>query len=165
MAREASEPPKERINIKYLHAIGDETEEKELPLKLLVVGDFTQRADDRAVEDRKPIAIDKDTFSEVLEAHKLRLSLVVPNKLSSEPELVVNLGIENEKGFGPDSIVEQVPELAKLLKVREALKLLRGPVGNLKEFRQRIDQIVADPTLKERLLRELGIAGAGAEQS
>jgi type VI secretion system protein ImpB len=157
MAREASEAPKERVNIVYKPAIGDEQAEKELPLKLIVLGDFTQRDDGRPVEDRKPIRIDKDTFNDVMREQDLRLSLTVPNKLSAEPDLVVNLTFKSERDFGPDSVVQQVPQLKKLLEIREALKFLRGPLGNKREFRQKIDQIVADPALKQRLLRELGI--------
>ena len=47
MAKEGSVAPKERVNIVYRPATGDAKEEIELPLKLLVIGDFTQRPDDR----------------------------------------------------------------------------------------------------------------------
>ena len=66
MAKESSVAPKERINITFKPATGGAQEEIELPLKLLVVGDYIQRFDGRKLEDRKPIAIDKMTFDEVL---------------------------------------------------------------------------------------------------
>ena len=62
MASAGSVAPKERINITYKPATGDAQAEVELPLKLLVVGDYTQRADDRPVEERAPINFDKDNF-------------------------------------------------------------------------------------------------------
>ena len=62
MAKEGSVAPKERINVTFKPATGNVQEEQELPLKLMVLGDFTQRADDRKVEDRKPISIDKNNF-------------------------------------------------------------------------------------------------------
>jgi type VI secretion system protein ImpB len=159
MPRDEAVAPKERVNITYKPAIGDEQEQKELPFKVMVLGDFTQRTDGRQLEDRKPIRIDKDTFSDVMEAQNLQLSMTVPNKLAPG-ELVVNLNVKNAIDFGPDSVVRQVPELERLLKIREALKFLRGPLGNKREFREKIDQIVTDPVLKERLLRELGISAA-----
>lgn len=58
MAKEGSVAPKERINVTFKPALGDAQEEIELPLKLMVLGDFTQRADDRKIEDRKPVSID-----------------------------------------------------------------------------------------------------------
>jgi type VI secretion system protein ImpB len=52
MAKEGTVAPKERVNIVYRPATGDAKEEVELPLKLLVVGDFTLRPDDRMIEDQ-----------------------------------------------------------------------------------------------------------------
>ena len=69
MAKEGSVAPKERINVTFKPATGGAQEEIELPLKLLAIGDYTQRADERKVEDRKPIGIDKMTFDEVLAKH------------------------------------------------------------------------------------------------
>ena len=68
MPKETSVAPKERVNIVYRPALGDAKEEVELPLKLLVMGDFTGRSDDRPLEKRELINIDKDNFNEVLKA-------------------------------------------------------------------------------------------------
>ena len=86
MAKEGSVAPKERDNIVYRPATGDAKEEVELPLKLLVLGDFTLSPDERPVEERKPINIDKDTFGDVLKAHNLKLDVNVPDKISGEPD-------------------------------------------------------------------------------
>jgi len=80
MAKEGSVAPKERVNIVYRPATGDAKEEVELPLKLLVMGDFTLRPDDRMVEEREPINIDKDNFNEVLKGQNLSLDVTIPNK-------------------------------------------------------------------------------------
>ena len=57
MAKEGSVAPKERVNVTFTPDGNDASEEVELPLKLMVLGDFTQREDDRTIEERKPIAI------------------------------------------------------------------------------------------------------------
>ena len=62
MAKDGSVAPRERINIKYRPATGDATEEKELPLKLLMMGDYTLRNDATPLEERKPVQVDKDNF-------------------------------------------------------------------------------------------------------
>ncbi|MEY3672124.1 MAG: type secretion system contractile sheath small subunit, partial [Pseudomonadota bacterium] len=127
MASAGSVAPKERINITYKPATGDAQAEVELPLKLLVVGDYTQRADDRPVEDRAPINVDKDNFTDVLKAQKLALDLSVPNRLEKEDStdnLAVSLKFESLADFEPDAIVERVPELKSILELREALKAL-----------------------------------------
>jgi type VI secretion system protein ImpB len=160
MAKEGSVAPKERVNITYKPATGDAQEQVELPLKLLVMGDFTQREDDRSVEDREPINIDKDNFNEVLKAQNLELKMSVPNKLSDkedEEQMAVDLKFNSLKDFEPDQIVNQVPELAKLMELREALKTLKGPLGNVPEFRKKLQALVSDEGSRERLLKELGI--------
>jgi len=63
MAKEQSVAPKERVNITYKAATGNAQEEKELPLKVLAIGDYTGRPDDRTLEERKPISIEKDNFT------------------------------------------------------------------------------------------------------
>ena len=133
MAKEASVAPRERVNIVYRPATGDAQEEVELPLKLLVIGDFTGRTDDRMLEDREPINIDKDNFNDVLKGQQLGVSITVPNKLSENPEdeMAVNLRFDSLKDFGPEAIAEQTPELKKLLELRKALGSLKGPLSNI----------------------------------
>jgi len=159
MAKEGSVAPKERVNIVYKPETGDAKEEVELPLKLLVVGDFTQKDDDRMIEDRDPINIDKDNFNEVLKGQDLELKLGVENKLSDDPgaQMAVNLKFEKLKDFDPDEIIKQVPELQKLMELRDALKALKSPLSNVPDFRKKVQELVKDDGARERLLKELGI--------
>ena len=161
MAKEGSVAPKERVNIIYRPATGDQKEEVELPLKVLVMGDFTLQKDARSVEDRQPVNIDKDNFNDVLAAHNVRLETVVENKLSDEPDaqMSLNLDFKKMKDFEPDTIIQKIPELKKLMELRDALKALKGPLGNIPEFRKKIQDIVKDDEVKARLLKELGIEG------
>ena len=129
MASAGSVAPKERINITYKPATGDAQAEVELPLKLLVVGDYTQREDDRPVEDRAPINIDKDNFTDVLKAQKLALDLSVPNRLEkedSDDNLAVSLKFESLADFEPDAIVEKVPELKSILELLNVANIFYG---------------------------------------
>ncbi len=159
MAKEASVAPKERVNIVYKPATGDAKEEVELPLKVLVMGDFTLRAEDTPLEDRKAINVDKDNFDEVLKAQNLKLDAVVPNKLSkdADAQMAVSLDFKSMKDFEPDALIQKVPELKKLVELREALKALKGPLGNVPEFRKKLQDLVQDPGARARLLKELGI--------
>lgn len=158
MAKEGSVAPRERVNIVYKPATGDAKEEKELPLKFLVMGDFTGRPDDRTLEDRKPINVDKDNFNDVMRGMNLQASFGVADKLSGKEgsEIPVNLKFSTLKDMEPEAVARQVPELNKLLDLREALTALKGPLGNLPEFRKKIQSLVSDPAAKEKLLKELG---------
>lgn len=162
MAKEGSVAPKERVNIVYRPATGDAKEEVELPLKLMVLGDFTLRPDERLVEDRAPVNINKDNFSDVMQGQGLRLKLNVPNKLSGDPDanLIADLKFTSLKDFEPDAIVQQVPELAKMMELREALKALKGPLANVPEFRKKLQELVGDAQTRAEVLRDLGLDGS-----
>ena len=159
MAKEGSVAPKERVNIVYKPATGDAKEEVELPLKTLVVGDFTLKDDDTPVEDRKTINIDKDNFDDVLKAQDVGLNTTVKSTMSDDPDaqLTLDLDFKSMKDFDPDAIVRKIPELKKLIDLRNALKALKGPLGNVPAFRKKIQELVEDEGTRARLLKELGI--------
>ncbi|QDH65818.1 type VI secretion system contractile sheath small subunit [Pseudomonas azotoformans] len=165
MAKEGSVAPKERINITFKPSVGGAREEVELPLKLLVLGDFTQREDLRKLEDRKPIALNQNTLDEVLAKQALSLTLNVPNRLQDGAEvedLAIQLRINSMRDFNPANLVEQIPELHKLMALREALMALKGPQGNTPSFRKAIEQALADDESRARVLAELGLSGRTA---
>ena len=160
MAKEGSVAPKERVNIVYRPATGDAQEEVELPLKLMVLGDFTLKQDDRLLEDRDPVNIDKDNFNDVMRAQQLSVKANVANKLSEDPEaqMTVDLKFQTLKDFEPDAIVKNVPELAKMMELREALKALKGPLSNVPDFRKKLQELVGDEETRTKVLQELGLA-------
>ena len=160
MGKEGSVAPKERVNIVYKPATGDQQAEVELPLKLFVMGDFTQRADERTLEDRKAVRIDKDNFNDVMREHDLSLQFNVKNTLSGQEgdELGVNLKFQNMQDFSPQAVAKQVPELQQLVELRAALKALKGPLSNAADFRKKVEALVKDPAKRDAVLKELGIA-------
>jgi type VI secretion system protein ImpB len=159
MAKESSVAPRERINIIYKPATGGAQEEIELPFKQLVMADFTLRQDDRPLEDRNPINVDKDNFNDVMRKHDLGLNFTVPNRLSDQEgdELPVNLRLETLKDFEPESVAQQIPELKKLTELRDALTAMKGPLGNVPGFRKKLQELLQDDAARERLMKELGM--------
>lgn len=157
MPSEGSVAPKERVNIVYKTDTGGAQSEKELPFKQLVIGDFTQRPDSTPVEQRKAININKDNFSEVMSSQKLKLDLSVPNELAPEAgEMAISLNVSSLKDLEPEAVARQVPELAKMLELREALNALKGPLGNIPAFRKKILAIIQDETSRKAIMDELG---------
>lgn len=160
MGKEGSVAPRERVNIQYKPATGDAKEEKELPLKMLFVGDYLGRQDDTPLDQRKPISVDKDNFNKVMKSQNLNLSFNVEDKLSEEGgEMPVNLKFDTLKDFSPEEVANQVPELKKLLELRNALTALKGPLGNVPAFRKKIQSIVGDDAARTKILGELGAGG------
>lgn len=151
--------PKERVNIVYKSQVGDAVEEAELPLKILMVGDYNGRSDDTPLEDRKPINVDGENFNDVLAKQNLSVDLKVGDRLSGAKDgtLDVHLDFKKLEDFGPEGIVNQVPELKKLLELRQALTALKGPLGNLPAFRKKIQALLGDEASRKQLMKELGL--------
>jgi len=158
MAKEGSVAPKERVNIVYKPATGDAQAEVELPLKILMMGDYTMRSDSTPLEERKPINIDKDNFNDVLAKQQLQLNMNVSDKLTEGGgDMAVTLRFNSLADFGPEGVVNQVPELRKLLELRTALNALKGPLGNIPAFRKKIQGLLGDAEGRQKLMTELGL--------
>lgn len=159
MSQKQSESPKERINVTYKPATGDQNEEIEIPFKLMVLGNFNPNEEFTTVEDQKPISVNKNNFNDVLQEQKLTLDMTVDNKLTDTEEDTLNLQINfnSMKDFSPANIVEQVDELKKLQELRESLMSLKGPLGNIPAFRKAISDAIDNPEATSKLLAELGI--------
>ncbi|MDH4556045.1 type VI secretion system contractile sheath small subunit [Pseudomonas sp. BN417] len=157
MAKKGSVAPKERINITYVPATGGEQEEVELPLKLLVTGDFKGHEEDIALEDRVPVQVNKDNFNNVLAESGIGLKMDVPNRLTegAEDTLHVDLKFRSIDDFNPTSVARQIPELNKLLELREALVALKGPLGNIPAFRKQLQGLLSDDKARNQLAKEL----------
>ena len=156
--------PRERVNITYRPASEGAQEDVELPFKILVLGDFTGRDDDRPIEERPPISVDKDNFDKVMAAQQLGVEISVPNALHDNPEanpdaseLAVSLRFASLADFRPEGLAQQVPELRRLLELRAALVALKGPIANVPGFVRKIRELLRDPAQRARLLRELEI--------
>lgn len=152
-----NEVPPSRINVRYVKKTDGAQEQIELPLKLLLLGDYTLRPDDTPLEERKKISVNKDNFEDVMKEQRLKLSFNVPNRLSGREgdEMKVDLDVDSLKAFNPDEIVQRVPELKKMLEIRELLTDLKARVITNRDFRQALEKIVKDPQQREAIAREL----------
>ena len=159
MPHDGSVAPKERVNITYRPATGGMPEDVELPFKMLMVGDFRGAVDERRLEERHPIHVDKENFARVLEEQSLSLDLMVRDCLSGDEgeEKTMCLQFRSLADFGPEGIAEQVPELRSLLELRKALVALKGPLGNLPAFRRKIQALLADENRRGELAAELSL--------
>jgi type VI secretion system protein ImpB len=159
MAKKGSVAPKERINIVYKSKV-DGQEEVELPFKMLIMQDLTGQEKELEVEEREPVKIDRDTFNEVMESFDLNMDISVRDRLSGDDDedlLPMHLKFKNLKDFTPDGVASQVPELQKLLELRDALSALKSPLGNKGNFRKKIQSMLADEETRKKMLEELGL--------
>lgn len=160
--REGSVAPKERVNIRYKSALDGQQEDVELPLRILMLGDFSGQQSEKPLEEREPVDINKENFAAVMADQKLGAEIQVKNHVSSDPgtadaEMNLKLKFESLADFRPEGIVGQVDELRQLKELRDALKYLKGTTANVPSFIRRIQDLMKDPSKRERLMRELGI--------
>lgn len=141
------EIPKERINIKFVRQTGDAQEEVELPLKLLMLGDYTLKEpspDDPPLDEKERISVDKQNFQDVMEGMDLGVKLTVPNRLIDEEgeEMIIDLKFKDLDSFRPEAVAPQVKELKAILAVRNLLEELKAHVITNRQFRRALEDIV-----------------------
>lgn len=153
--------PRERVNIKFTPKTGSQSVEVELPLNLLVTGDLTGGVDDTPLEERQSVAINRNNFNAVLEQAGIGRDFAVPSTLGESPDahMSINLKVKSLADLAPDNIAAQVPEMRKMLELREALVALRGPMGNIPAFRAQLKALLNNEESREQLIAELGISG------
>jgi type VI secretion system protein ImpB len=154
--KQQSKAPKERINITYRPATNTK-EQKELPLRMAMLGDFTLKPDETPLEERKMISVDKDNFQDVMKSQDLEVAVNVPNKLTGGEgdEMGVQLKFATLKDFEPEQVARQVPEMNQLLETREALTALKAPLANKRDFQKKIASIVKDEETRKKLIAVL----------
>jgi type VI secretion system protein ImpB len=151
-----NEIPPARVNIKLDIDKGGAQKKVELPFKMLVLGDFSQKGDTSRLVDREKINVNKDNFNQVMESMDLGLNLSVENKINpGGGDMKVDLKFKNMKSFDPIEIVKQVPQLSKLLAARNLVKDLKSNLMDNKEFRRKLEAIMQDQGAMDSLVAEL----------
>jgi type VI secretion system protein ImpB len=150
-----NEIPAARINLKLDVGKGSAKKKMELPLKMLVMGDFTQKNRTTRVSDREKININKNNFEQVMKSQCLKLNYSVDNKLTGSGDLKVALDVNSMDSLKPENIAKTVPELSKLLAARNLLKDLKSNLLDNRAFRGRLEEIIKDPAAAKALHEEL----------
>jgi type VI secretion system protein ImpB len=127
----------------------------ELPLKMLVLGDFSYKEKSGRVADREKISINKNNFTQVMESMNLNLKYQVDNKLTGEGAIDVDLDVKNMDSFKPENVAKNVPSLSRLLAARNLIKDLKSNLLDNREFRKRLETIIKDPDAVKSLQEEL----------
>ena len=151
-----NEIPPARINLKLDVGKGNAKKKIELPLKMLVVGDFSSKQNDERVADREKVSINKNNFTQVMESMDLNLNYTVDSKLSDKEESIpIDLKMKNMDSFKPENIAKEVPVLSRLLAARNLIKDLKSNLLDNRDFRKRLEEIVKDPAAAKALQEQL----------
>ncbi|CAM2197049.1 type VI secretion system contractile sheath small subunit [Paraburkholderia sp. A1RI_3L] len=143
-------PP--RVQITYDVEVGDAVEKRELPLVVGLLADLSGQPATPLpkFKERRFVEIDRDNFDEIMGKIAPRLDLSVPDTAKGEGNLKIELNFRKFEDFHPESIVNQVPRLAKLLEARQQLRDLLAKLDGNDELDSILERIVQNSeALKE----------------
>jgi type VI secretion system protein ImpB len=142
-----------RVQIEYEVEVYGAQKKVELPFVMGVVSDLSGDARDAlpSVDERKFVEFDVDNFEERMRSIKPGVSLNVPNKLTGEGNLGVDLTFENMDDFSPAAIASKVRPLAKLLEARSQLANLVTYMDGKAGAEDLIAKVLNDPALLRSL--------------
>jgi type VI secretion system protein ImpB len=150
------EIPKARINLSLDVDSGGHRKKVELPLKMLVLGDFSNGKTKVRVADRQRININKNNFESVMADLAPGTRFDVPNQLAKDgSEISVELAFKSLRDFRPENVAQQVPELHSLMAMRNLLKDLKSNLVDNSKFRKELEKIVGDQPQLEGLKQQL----------
>jgi type VI secretion system protein ImpB len=151
------EIPKARVNISLDLHTGGAQKRVELPLKLLVMGDYSAGKEGAPLAERKKVDANKNNFDSVLAEFNPQASIAVPNTLAGDgSETSVALGFKSMKDFEPEQVARQIPELQALLAMRNLLRDLKSNLLDNVTFRRELEKILKDQSLSASLRDDLG---------
>lgn len=138
-----------RVQIEYDVEVYGAEKKVQLPFVMGVMADLSGKPADplAPVADRKFLEVDVDNFDSRMKAMKPRVAFQVPNELTGEGNLSVDITFENMDDFSPAAIARKVDSLNKLLVARNQLSNLVTYMDGKGGAEELIGKLMADPAL------------------
>ncbi|MCU0914223.1 MAG: type VI secretion system contractile sheath small subunit [Planctomycetes bacterium] len=142
-----------RVQIEYDVEIGGAQRKVDLPFVMGVMADLAGKPADPlpALGERKFLDIDADNFDERVKAMKPRVAFQVPNTLTGEGNLSVDLTFESMDDFSPAAVAQKVEALNKLLQMRTQLSNLLTYMDGRTKAEELLAQALQNPALLQAL--------------
>ncbi|MEM9047060.1 MAG: type VI secretion system contractile sheath small subunit [Pseudomonadota bacterium] len=142
-----------RVQIEYDVEVYGAEKKVQLPFVMGVMADLSGKPEDPlpAVSDRKFLEIDVDNFDSRMKSMKPRVAFPVPNTLTGEGNLMVDLTFESMDDFSPAAIAKKVEPLRKLFDARTQLANLMTYMDGKAGAEELISKVMSDPSLMSAL--------------
>ena len=156
-----------RVQIEYDVELYGAEKKVQLPFVMGVLADLSGKPAEPLgpVADRKMLEIDVDNFDDRLKAMKPRVAMQVPNTLTGEGSLNVDITFESMDDFSPGAIARKVEPLRKLLEARTQLANLMTYMDGKTGAEELISKALQDPTLLQSLASAPKPEGESAEET
>lgn len=142
-----------RVQIEYDVELYGAEKKVQLPFVMGVLSDLSGKPAEPLppVADRKFLEIDVDNFDSRMKSMKPRAAFQVPNTLTGEGNLSVELTFESMDDFSPAAVARKVDSLNKLLTARQQLSNLITYMDGKTGAEELIAKVLQDPTLLQTL--------------
>jgi len=142
-----------RVQIEYDVEIYGSEKKIELPFVMGVLADLSGKPTEPlpAVGERKFLDVDIDNFDERMKAIQPRVAFAVPNTLTGEGQLMVDITFESIDDFSPAAVARKVEPLRRLLEARTQLANLQTYMDGKAGAESLINQLMQDPALLKAL--------------
>ncbi len=142
-----------RVQIEYEVELYGAQKKVQVPFVMGVLSDLSGDAKDPlpSVEERKFLSIDIDNFDERMRSMKPRVAISVPNTLTGQGNLSVDMTFESMEDFSPAAVARKVDALNKLLEARSQLSNLITYMDGKAGAEGLIAKVLNDPALLKSL--------------
>jgi len=142
-----------RVQIEYDVEVYGAEKKIQLPFVMGVLADLSGQPTDplAPVADRKFLEIDVDNFDERLKSMKPRVAVQVPNTLTGEGNMAVDITFESMDDFSPAAIARKVNGLSQLLEARTQLSNLMTYMDGKTGAEELIAKLLQEPALMQAL--------------
>ena len=143
-----------RVQVEYDVELYGAEKKVNLPFVMGVMADLSGKSEvtkDQRVEDRKFLDIDADNFDDRMKSIKPRVAFNVPNVMTGEGNLAVDVSFESMDDFSPDKVAEKVYGVKELLEARRQLSNLLSYMDGKTGAEELITKLLEDETLLKAL--------------
>jgi type VI secretion system protein ImpB len=154
-----------RVQIEYDVEMNGAEKKVDLPFVMGVMSDLSGKPAEPLprVEDRQLLEINSDNFDDRLKAVKPRVAFTVPNVISGEGNIPVEMTFESMADFSPAAVTAKVDGLRQLMEARQQLANLLSYMDGKQGAEDLLNQILKDPALLQALAQKAKAADVGAQ--
>lgn len=142
-----------RVQIEYDVELYGAEKKVDLPFVMGVMSDLSGKsnADLPPVAERSFLEIDSDNFNDRMESMKPRVAFSVPNVITQEGNVGVDITFNSMEDFNPDAVAAHIPGVSDLLEARKQLAALVSYMDGKAGAEELIGKILKDPSLLKTL--------------
>jgi type VI secretion system protein ImpB len=142
-----------RVQVEYDVELYGAEKKVNLPFVMGVMSDLSGKSEvtPAKLEDREFLEFDSDNFDDRLKSIKPRVAFNVPNVMTGEGNLAVDLSFDSMEDFSPDKVAAKIDGVKELLEAREQLSNLLSYMDGKTGAEELISKLLEDETLLKAL--------------